>query len=137
MSNVSLFPNLTIQGSPELYDEGMTLEFYAYDTLTQKKFPRLYKFVFFGPGARALVGMIKHGMVVRICAIPEAYKGYVYGFGHERVKASNGKYRRMDKSRYHVQMMQVGEGYENIQEKANQIIEEAIRNGKNTLFHRP
>jgi len=126
MKNISIFPNLRIVDKPRLYQNNTIVEMKAADVMSTDRFPVAYKFQYKGV-ASAIVEfprMFSVGQVVRITAIPEAYRGKFYGKLGKPVKASNGKWYLENKVRFHIRRIKHGPGYEDILKEAEVITHE-------------
>lgn len=123
MTNMAIFPSLKIVEGPDLYPENATVEIKAADWPYKKKFPACYKFVFRGSAATNFSKLFKKGDVVRILAIPDTYRGRVYGLRGKPIKASNGKDRWTTKNRFHILRIKAGRGAADLLEELDNRME--------------
>jgi len=110
MNNVTIFTNLQVVDAPRLYQDGMVMEMKVIDLNSPRRIPAQIKLYYYGSFAREYPSRFKVGDVVRVLAIPEAYRAKVYGLRGKPIKASNGKWRWTNKIRFHVVKIREGAG---------------------------
>lgn len=126
MKNISIFPNLRIIDKPRLYQNNTIVELKAADVVSKNKFPVAYRFQYKAVPSAVIEfpRMFKVGQVVRITAIPSAYRGQFYGKLGKPVKASNGKWYLENKVLFNIRRIKLGAGYDDILKEAKVIIDE-------------
>jgi len=122
MQNVTIFTNLQIVDGPRLYQGGMVMEMKVIDLNSQRSIPGQIKLYYQGAYAREYPRLFKVGDVIRVLAIPEAYRAKVYGLRGKPIKASNGKWRWTNKIRFHIRRIRGGAGWADLTDEFEEVL---------------